>query len=55
MVLVDRGWRELPITADYIGKEVKTLRRQLVNVLVEEEDGRDEVLLEEETGKSNDK
>ncbi len=55
MVLVDRGWRELPITADYVGKEVKTLRRQLVNVLVEEEDGRDEVLLDEETHKSNDK
>ena len=55
MVLVDRVWRELPIAADYVGKEVKTLRSQLVNVRVQEEDGRDEVLLEEETVKSNDK
>ncbi len=44
-VLVDRGWRELPITPDYVGKEVKTSRQQLVNVLLEEEDGRDEVVL----------
>ena len=49
MVLVDRGWRELPITPDYVGRAVKTSRRQLVNVLLEEEDDRDEVVLIEKT------
>ena len=41
MVLVDRGGRELPIRADYVGKEVSTSKRQMVDVLLEEEDGRD--------------
>ncbi len=50
MALVDRGGRELPIKADYVGCEVETTQSQMVNVLLEEEDGRDEVvLLEEET------
>lgn len=47
MVLVDRGWRELPISADYVGKAVETKRQQLVDVRLEEEDGRDEVVLME--------
>ena len=50
MVLVDRGGRELPIRADYVGKEVSTSKRQMVDVLLEEEDGRDEVVLTEEGG-----
>jgi pyrimidine operon attenuation protein/uracil phosphoribosyltransferase len=50
MVLVDRGGRELPIRADYVGKEVSTSKRQMVDVLLEEEDGRDEVVLTEERG-----
>ncbi|MFQ5789425.1 MAG: bifunctional pyr operon transcriptional regulator/uracil phosphoribosyltransferase PyrR [Acidobacteriota bacterium] len=48
LVLVDRGWRELPINADYVGREVQTSRRQMVGVRLEEEDGRDEVVLLEQ-------
>ncbi len=44
-VLVDRGHRELPIHADYVGRELATSREEAVQVLVREEDGRDEVLL----------
>lgn len=50
MVLVDRGGRELPIKADYVGKEVRTSRRQMVQVLLQEEDGRDQVVLLEQEG-----
>jgi len=49
-VLVDRGGRELPIRADYVGREVSTSKPQMVDVLLEEEDGRDEVVLTEEGG-----
>jgi pyrimidine operon attenuation protein / uracil phosphoribosyltransferase len=42
-VLVDRGHRELPIRADYVGKNLPTSRGQRVNVRVEETDGIDEV------------
>ena len=45
LVLVDRGWRELPIHADYIGTTLETTREQTVHVHVEEQDGRDEVVL----------
>ncbi|WP_031480886.1 bifunctional pyr operon transcriptional regulator/uracil phosphoribosyltransferase PyrR [Maridesulfovibrio frigidus] len=45
LVLVDRGHRELPIRADYIGKEVRTGGDQHVNVLVKERDGEDKVVL----------
>ena len=44
-VLVDRGHRELPIRADYVGKNVPTSLDEKVHVLVEEIDGSDEVLL----------
>ena len=44
-VLVDRGHRELPIRADYVGRTLATAREEAVQVLVREEDGRDEVLL----------
>jgi pyrimidine operon attenuation protein/uracil phosphoribosyltransferase len=44
-VLVDRGHRELPIRADYVGKNLPTSRREQVEVKVEEVDGRDEVLI----------
>lgn len=37
--LVDRGHRELPIRADYVGKNLPTSRSEVVNVLVEELDG----------------
>jgi pyrimidine operon attenuation protein / uracil phosphoribosyltransferase len=44
-VLVDRGHRELPIKADYVGKNLPTSTAEQVTVLVEELDGRDAVLL----------
>jgi pyrimidine operon attenuation protein / uracil phosphoribosyltransferase len=44
-VLVDRGHRELPIRADYVGKNLPTSRRERVNVRVEELDGADEVTI----------
>jgi len=44
-VLVDRGHRELPIRADYVGRSLTTSRDEAVQVLVREEDGNDEVVL----------
>jgi len=44
-VLVDRGHRELPIRADYVGKNIPTALTETVHVLLEEIDGRDGVLL----------
>jgi pyrimidine operon attenuation protein/uracil phosphoribosyltransferase len=46
LVLVDRGHRELPIHADWVGKRLDTSRREQVNVLLAERDGQDCVLLE---------
>lgn len=46
-VLIDRGHRELPIRADYVGKILPTSRRELVNVMLEEEDGSEQVLITE--------
>lgn len=45
-VLVDRGHRELPIRADFVGKNVPTNRSALIRVLLQEVDGREEVLLD---------
>lgn len=42
-VLVDRGHRELPLRADYVGKNVPTARSEDVSVLLTEQDGRDAV------------
>jgi pyrimidine operon attenuation protein/uracil phosphoribosyltransferase len=44
-VLVDRGHRELPIRADYVGKNIPTSLRETVHVMLAEDDGRDAVLL----------
>jgi pyrimidine operon attenuation protein/uracil phosphoribosyltransferase len=44
-VLVDRGHRELPIRADYVGKNLPTNQSQSVKVLLAEVDGRDEVVV----------
>jgi pyrimidine operon attenuation protein/uracil phosphoribosyltransferase len=41
--LVDRGHRELPIRADYIGKNLPTSKEEMVRVLVSEKDGEDKV------------
>src|SRR6478736_4308069 len=46
-VLVDRGHRELPIRADFVGKNVPTSRTQQVRVRLAEIDGTDEVLVTE--------
>ena len=48
IVLVDRGHRELPIKADYVGKNLPTSPRQSVQVRLQEIDGEDEVLLEDD-------
>ena len=46
VVLIDRGHRELPIKADYVGKNVPTSSSQSVQVRLAEVDGRDEVEIE---------
>lgn len=45
LVLIDRGHRELPIQADYVGKRVNTSATERVDVLVAERDEQDKVLL----------
>lgn len=45
MVMVDRGHRELPIHADYIGKNLPTSHREVVKVRVSEIDGSDSVVI----------
>lgn len=49
--LVDRGHRELPIRADYVGKNLPTSKSEIVKVYLEENDGRDAVLLLKEDDK----
>lgn len=44
-VLVDRGHRELPIRADYAGKNIPTSKNETVEVRLEECDGKDEVVI----------
>jgi pyrimidine operon attenuation protein/uracil phosphoribosyltransferase len=44
-VLVDRGWRELPIQADVVGHSVETRQRDRVEVQIASRDGRDQVEL----------
>jgi pyrimidine operon attenuation protein/uracil phosphoribosyltransferase len=46
-VLIDRGHRELPIRADYVGKNIPTSRSERVQVCLAEVDGIDEVRIEE--------
>jgi pyrimidine operon attenuation protein/uracil phosphoribosyltransferase len=46
IVLVDRGHRELPIKADYVGKNLPTSPEESVQVRLQEIDGEDEVILE---------
>ncbi len=48
-VLVDRGHRELPIRADYVGKNLPTSLAERVHVLLEETDGEDSVTIETTT------
>jgi pyrimidine operon attenuation protein/uracil phosphoribosyltransferase len=49
-VLVDRGHRELPIRADFVGKNVPTRMDESVRVALDEVDGEDAVYVEERTG-----
>ena len=46
VVLIDRGHRELPIKADYVGKNVPTSRRESIQVRLQEVDGHDEVVIQ---------
>ena len=48
IVLVDRGHRELPIKADYVGKNLPTSPEESVRVRLQETDGTDEVVLKQE-------
>ena len=47
-VLLDRGHRELPIRADYVGKNIPTSKGELIEVKLIEDDGIDEVIIQEE-------
>ena len=47
IALVDRGHRELPIKADYVGKNLPTSLKQSVQVRLQEIDGTDEIVIEE--------
>ena len=44
---MDRGHRELPIRADFVGKNIPTSKQEVVEVHLEESDGNDEVLIAE--------
>jgi pyrimidine operon attenuation protein/uracil phosphoribosyltransferase len=48
VALVDRGHRELPVKADYVGKNIPTARNEAVQVRLQELDGVDEVVVERE-------
>ncbi|MFH1457640.1 MAG: bifunctional pyr operon transcriptional regulator/uracil phosphoribosyltransferase PyrR [Candidatus Omnitrophota bacterium] len=46
-VMVDRGHRELPVRADYVGKNIPTARNETIEVRLDEVDGKDEVVIVE--------
>jgi pyrimidine operon attenuation protein/uracil phosphoribosyltransferase len=50
VVIVDRGHRELPIKADYVGKNLPTSRAESVSVRLVETDGCDEVVIDRTSG-----
>src|SRR5207253_5119043 len=47
LVLIDRGWRELPVEARYIGRNVQTSANEIIEVKFQEIDGMEKVLLVE--------
>ena len=49
-VLIDRGWRELPIHADFVGESVKTAANEVIKVSFESTDGHEDVQLMELVG-----
>lgn len=48
-VLIDRGHRELPVRPDYVGKNLPTARREIVQVRLREHDGQDRVVIQEDS------
>ena len=46
-VLVDRGWRELPVQGDYVGKKIETTANEVVKVMMKEMDGKNEVVIKQ--------
>ena len=50
VVLVDRGHRELPVRADYVGKNLPTAQEEVVHVSLQECDGEDEVVIADAGG-----
>ena len=46
--LVDRGWRELPIQADYVGKKIETEANEVVKVMIKEMDNKNEVVIKKD-------
>ena len=46
-VLIDRGHKQLPIMANFIGKKIATAKKEIIKVKLEETDGKDEVLVVE--------
>jgi len=52
-VLIDRGHRELPIRPDYVGKNIPTSKANRVQVLMREDDGKDEVCIIDALTKDN--
>ena len=52
-VLIDRGHRELPIRADYVGKNIPTAKNKRVQVLLKEDDGKDEVCIIDDLDNKN--
>jgi pyrimidine operon attenuation protein/uracil phosphoribosyltransferase len=47
LVLIDRGWRELPIEARYVGRMVQTSANEIIEVKFQEVDQMEKVLLVE--------
>jgi pyrimidine operon attenuation protein/uracil phosphoribosyltransferase len=54
-VLIDRGHREMPIRADYVGKNIPSARHEEIQVRLLETDGRDEVIIANTNGVKNGK
>ncbi len=49
LALIDRGHRELPIEASFVGRTIQTTEREIIEVKLDEVDGREQVLLMERT------
>jgi pyrimidine operon attenuation protein / uracil phosphoribosyltransferase len=53
LALIDRGWRELPIEARYVGRMVQTTANEIIEVKFREIDGMEKVLLVEKVAETN--